>query len=266
MFSRVTLVAATEVLGAHSHASFNQMVVRLELEDRISDSTTTSIRKKCAALARIVVQRRQVPVETLEGETSLGEAVVREAVAVMWEDLRREPEERFERSLARDGYSLAWDKTGKAGLRPTLPVELGAETDDEVHHLLEKHSFRTSRRHLDQALDAHSRGDWEAANGQLRSFMEGLFDEIATMLYPEEAAGRTPANRRTLLGGKGFLSKARNEWTDDGKNYVNGLFKLLHPEGPHSGLSDMEHSTFRLHLVLATARAFLRRLDGWEDS
>lgn len=231
MFSRVTLVAAAEALGLHSQAGFNQMVIRLELEDYISDSSTTSVQKRCAALARIVVQRREDPVKTLEGELSLAEAVVREAVAVTREDWRGEAEEKFERALARDGYFLTWNQSGKAALRPALPVELGAETDDEVHHFLEKCSFMTSRRHLDQALDAHARGNWEAANGQLRSFMEGLFNEIATTLYPEEAAGKTSANRRALLGDKGFLSKTRNEWTDDGKNYVNGPVQAAPPGG-----------------------------------
>ena len=44
------------------------------------------------------------------------------------------------------------------------------------------------------------------------------------------------------------------------ENDVNGLFKMLHTEGSHAGLSDVEHSTFRMQLVLVTARIFLRRL------
>ena len=240
------------------------MVLRLELEDDIPANPAVSVPKKCVVLGRIVVRRQEELVKTLEGEVSLGDAVVREAVKIAREDWPGDPEESFERALQLDGYSLTWNQDGKAVLRPALPVELGAETQDEVRHLLDKRSFTTSRGHLDEAPSAHVRGHWAAANSQLRSFMEGLFNEIATSLYPEEAARKTSANQRALLGKKGFLSKARNEWTDDGKNYVNGLFKMLHTEGSHSGLSDIEHSTFRLHLALATARAFLRRLDGWD--
>ena len=47
---------------------------------------------------------------------------------------------------------------------------------------------------------------------------------------------------RALLAQIGFLSVSRNEWTGDGKNYVNGLFKMLHTEGSHPGLSDEGHS------------------------
>ena len=90
--------------------------------------------------------------------------------------------------------------------------------------------------------------------------MEGLLDDIAGTWRPTEATGLTSENRRALLGRTGFLSTERKEWTGDGKNYVNGLFKMLHTEGSHAGLSDVEHSTFRLHLVLVTARTVLRRL------
>ena len=35
---------------------------------------------------------------------------------------------------------------------------------------------------------------------------------------------------------------------------------MLHTERSHPGLSDEDHCTFRLHVVLVTARTFLRRL------
>jgi hypothetical protein len=50
-----------------------------------------------------------------------------------------------------------------------------------------------------------------------------------------------------------------NEWDDDGKGFINGLVKRLHPQGPHPGLSDEDDSTFRLHVVLLTATLLLRR-------
>ena len=263
-FSRVTLVAAAEVLESHSQATFNQMVVRLELENDIPANFGMSVAKKCAELARIVVRRADKPLETLEGETSLGEAVVTEAVVVAMEGSGWKPQKTFERALERDGFSLTWDRDGKAVLRPSLPVELGAETGDEVHHLLEVRGFTTLLGHLDQALNAHVRGDWAASNGQLRAFMEGLLDDIADSLCPDEMTGRTSENRRALLAKIGFFSVKRKEWSDDGKNYVNGLLKMLHTEGAHKGLSDIEHCTFRLHLVLLTARVFLRRLNDWK--
>ena len=251
---------AAEFLEGHSQAAFNQMVIRLELEQEIPAGTGMSVQKKCVVLARIVTLYPEKPLETLEGPTSLGEAVVREAAAIMRQEPGSKPQARFVQALAKDGYSLTWNADGEAVLRPALPIELGAETDDEVHQLLAEHGFATSCGHLDQALNAHVRGDWAAANAQLRTFMEGLLDDIADTLWPDEAKGLTSENRRALLGRNGFFSTERKEWTADGKNYVNGLFKMLHTEGSHTGLSDVEHSTFRVHLVLVTARTFLRRL------
>jgi hypothetical protein len=89
--------------------------------------------------------------------------------------------------------------------------------------------------------------------------LESLFDDIARARGCVENSSSSE-NRRKFLADKGFFAAHRKEWTEDGKNYVNGLFKMLHSDGSHPGLSDEEHSTFRLHLALVTARTFLRRL------
>jgi hypothetical protein len=115
--------------------------------------------------------------------------------------------------------------------------------------------------HLGQAIEAHTRGDWAAANSQLRTFFESVFDDVARAVRSAEAAQlATAENRRGLLADAGFFSVDRHEWTRDGKNFVNDVFKMLHTEGSHPGLSDEDHSTFRMHLVLVTARTFLRCL------
>ena len=262
-FTRPTLVAAVELLEQHTHARFNQMVLRLGLEDEVTASTTLSVANKCALLGRIVVQRAEAVCDTLEGTMSLGEAVIRQAAQLALEQSDHPLQTAFARGVARDGYVLTWDSYGRnPSLRMALPEEIQLpQTDDEVHELLTKFGFATPLGHLGQAIEAHTRGDWAAANGQLRTFIESLFDDIARNIRPQEAAQRaTSENKRALLAEIGFLASDRNEWTTDGKNYINGLFKMLHTEGSHPGLSDEDHSTFRLHVVLVTARTFLRRL------
>lgn len=197
--SRITLVAAGEVLESHTQATFNKMVFRLGLENDIPADYDVSVAKKCVELAKIVVRRSAEPLETLEGESSLGETYVHEAVAVVRKDSPWEPQQRFERALERDGYSLTWNQDEKAVLRPSLPVECCTKIDDELRHLLEARGFITVCGHLDQALNAHMRGDWAASNGQLRAFMEGLFDDIADLLRPDATAGLTSENRRVLF-------------------------------------------------------------------
>lgn len=262
-FTRPTLIAAVELLEGHSQGRFNQMVLRLGLEDDIPSSTGLSVTKKCDLLGRIVVQRPAAVLETTEGSMTLAEAVVREAVQLAHSEPTLPIQTAFARGLARDGYVLSWDDYGRnPTLRAALPDELNLPvTDDEVHQLLKTFRFETPLGHLGQAIEAHTRGDWAAANSQLRTFMESLFDDIAHNVRPAEAAQLpTSENRRALLAEVGFLAIDRNEWTQDGKNYINGVFKMLHTEGSHPGLSDEDHSTFRLHLVLITARTFLRRL------
>ena len=165
-------------------------------------------------------------------------------------------------ALARDGYTIV-DRT----IRRTLPVELGlAAAEDETTRLLKTGPFPTSRGHLEQALDAHGRGDWAAANSQIRSFYELLFDEIAIAIDPSlSGPGKGPA-RLSRLAAEGFLRADLNEWSGDGKNFVNGLMKRLHPHGSHPGLSDEADSTFRLHIVLLTARWFLARFAAGRPS
>lgn len=146
-FRRATLVAAAEFLEGHTQASFNQMVVRLELEDEIPEDTGMSVKKKCARLARILTGSGDREVDTRQGRKSLVEAVVLEAVALAENGSQWRLQEVFEQALARDGFALRWEEkgaftqvwetSGHASLVAALPPELAAvRTDDEIHTLL----------------------------------------------------------------------------------------------------------------------------------
>jgi hypothetical protein len=262
-FTRPTLLAAVEFLELHSQARFNQVVLRLGLEDEVPQSTDLSVGKKCAILGRAILQRANNVLDTLDGSMTLAEAVVREAAQLAHPTSTQATCVAFLRGLARDGFVLVPSDQGSgASIRAALPDEIQLpETDDEVHYLLRHFRFDTPLGHLDQAVEAHARGDWAACNSQLRTFLEGLLDDIARNVRPKEAAQlSTSENRRALLADTGFLATDGNEWTRDGKGYLNGLFKMLHTQGSHPGLSDEDHSTFRLHAVLVTAGMLLRRL------
>ena len=62
-----------------------------------------SVAKKCATLARPIAQRSEESLETLDGNATLGEAIVREAVAVPGEDSQLEP-----RGKIREGAGAGW--------------------------------------------------------------------------------------------------------------------------------------------------------------
>jgi hypothetical protein len=64
-------------------ASFNHAVLRLGLENDIPSDTNVSVAKKADRLGRLIVQRPNEQVETLEGTLTLAEAMIREAVPLM---------------------------------------------------------------------------------------------------------------------------------------------------------------------------------------
>ncbi|WP_149906335.1 hypothetical protein [Mesorhizobium sp. SARCC-RB16n] len=165
----------------------------------------------------------------------------------------------FKHALAQDDYVVIEGK-----LRRTLPEDIGMPpTQSEMTVLLDRHGFIIAQGHLDQALDAHARGNWASANSQLRTFLDALLDDLAAKIDPSAVALGSGQPRRTKLSAAGFLSIPLNEWDNDGRGFVNGLFKRLSPAGAHPGLSELDDSTFRLHIVLLTAALFLRRYDAW---
>jgi hypothetical protein len=169
--------------------------------------------------------------------------------------------ETFRRALELDGFVIT-----DGVLRRSLPADVGLPgAESETTRLLEKHGLATAKGHLDQALDAHGRGDWAAANGQIRTFFDALLDEIATKLDASAAALASGQHRRAKLAALGFLTRHLNEWDDDGRGFINGLVRRLHPQGAHPGLSDEEDCTFRLHVVLLTGRLLLTRFDAWGE-
>ncbi len=266
-FTRPTVIAANEFLGfaLKTHTQVNKIVLRLGLEEEVAPGNTLGIEKKVDLLGRLVLARSGTVIETSDGSVTMVEAFVRQVVEHASERSQEWQQEALLRGLARDGYVVIWtDGRQPNSLRMALPGEIDLPTaDDEVHLLLKHFGFSTALSHLDQAVEAHTRGDWAAANSQLRTFLEGLLDEIAFFIDPSKAQNLVSSeNRRAMLASEdiGFLGMNRNEWSPDGKSFIHGLFKMLHTDGSHPGLSTEDHCTFRLHIALVTSRMLLRRL------
>ncbi len=265
-FSLLTVIEAASLLTYRSHAELNKLMLRLSVEEHVPQTLEISKDNK---VNKLVLFAKQHPGHRTLSDKNLADEIVEHAVDIVaeardlsWASRLRECTA-FLNALARDGFTLTEDNV----LRSTLPSEADLpQTDDELHALLDEFSMATEKGHLDQAISNHTQGHWASANAQLRTFMESLFDAIAYGLEPVEADKTvTSENRRQLLasGNSQFLNTSLGEWGNDGKNFINGLFKRLHPEGSHPGLSDEEDCTFRLHLVLIVARYFLRRMQDY---
>jgi hypothetical protein len=258
-YSTTTLSEACDLLGrVLSEDKFEDLMRRWRRETNVVSQFGVPYRCKM-----LFVTLRDNPTVQVEGRF-LRELVVEEAASYVRKSRDKadsgEKAERFVRAFERDGYTI--DEKGQ--LRPTLPKAFDLPVaHDEVHLLLARYNLTTPKGHLDQAIESYNLGNWAAANGQLRPFYESFFDEILVLLEPQSVLLPGEARRERLANlTPPFLSRALNEWGNEGKNFVNGILKRLHPEGPHPGLSDKEDCTFRLHLVLLTAGLFLRRLDA----
>jgi len=261
-FSRATRIAAVEVLecslGGHSEITRAFLKINSDLALRCDSG---SIKDRFNNLIKFLDEDDS---RTAESGELVQDVVVDLAASTIgarpyWNEQATAIHDVFRRALDRDGFVL-----GVGSLRRALPPDLALpQAQDEIERLLDKHGFATLAGHLSQATDAHSRGQWASANAQLRTFYEGLFDDIAVRLDPTAATLQSSENRRAKLGQIGFLDVNANEWSGNGKNFINGLFKRLHPSGSHPGLSDQEDSTFRRHVVLLTAKLILSRFDNW---
>jgi hypothetical protein len=177
---------------------------------------------------------------------------------------REEPEETFPKlvnSLRLDGFAVDGLR-----LRTVLPDNVPvAQEENELKCLLGEYEFTTALGHLDQAIAAHTRGDWASANSQLRSFIEALFDDFSRELSEGSTEKLKSSHaRREWLAKRSppFFYSELNEWEINGKGgFVQGFWQRLHPEGSHPGLSDERDCTFRLHLVIIVSGYFLRRFD-----
>jgi len=268
-FSRRTILAATPLLAEMSHAGIEKFALEVGLEKAAegyskAERVNAVSRDLLMDLDRTDEHGENVADEVVTG--LIGRAIknsfaheLDSSDGFKLQFSVNNFQERYpdlHHFLGRDGYSV-----DSGELRRMLPVGLDLpKADDDVHALLDRFHFDISKGHLDQGIRSHVRGDWASANSQLRTFVESLLDEIAGKF-----TGCPPATghqRRQFLANVHppvFLS-ALNEWSYDGKGFIEGFLRRLHPAGSHPGLSDEEDSTFRLHLVLLVSRLFLRRL------
>ena len=264
-YSRRTILAATDIVGSWGHQAITRFLLEHALENGVGDGP-------CAARGTNLATYLLANPDALDQDGgNLTDTIVTVIVeGAMRQCIHGYPEafdyNRFQltyaglnRGLERDGFTVE-DGT----LRRALPGALNLpEADDEVHALLNRYNFAVSRGHLDQGIAAHARGDWAAANGQFRPFIESLFDSIAERLNAgAPALPGTGYPRQVWLNQRNppFFIAALNEWNDQGTGFINGFYRRLHPAGAHPGLSDEDDSTFRLHMVLLVSRVLLRRI------
>jgi len=277
-FNRMTIVAAAEVIaGFNSHNDMEVLEVQWGISGRCNASSKSG---RVAALARIAADE-DIEVMTESGLVALSRALVELGVKAPENVRLTDSWKKFVAGLRFDGFEIIeteieiepsslWGGTQVKTMRTLarmLPADVPEldfrEAESEVVQLLDRHGFTVAKGHLRLALSAFQRGDWSPANGELRKFYENYLNEIADKLgYSGVQDSKV---KRDFLGSlvPPFLLSDYNEWHANNQKpqYVQGLMNRMHPHGGHPGLSEEEDATFRLQVILVTARLFLRRFD-----
>jgi hypothetical protein len=115
-------------------------------------------------------------------------------------------------------------------------------------------SYRTPLFHYRQAVDCLLHHSYEAANGQLRTALEGLVVQLAedhAGYVRQGNAGEGGAAISHLVTTTGVLPER------DGGRMLRGLWQMTHTNGPHPGQSTADESRARMQLITAIARFLL---------
>lgn len=199
VFSRTTIIEAVSLLDNQPHSTIDRLIVRFGLEEGITGSRQNYVKEKVNAVSSYLIEHQNRPgANNLDLTFKVIEFLVQD-IPDLDEDnsfeTLQDQYDKFRNSLARDGYRV---KGGK--LRTILPENFElAKKECELELFLKNSNFRIARGHFEQAIDAHTRSDWAAANGQLRTFVESLFDEIANQVVYETPTPSSSHARREAL-------------------------------------------------------------------
>lgn len=159
------------------------------------------------------------------------------------------------RSLAVDG----WEVSGGA-LLPVAAVPLN-EARSRLRTSLEKLNATEALSRLDQLEAGLDEGHWESANGDVRGFLNSVFNAIADVLPATAGKGLKEGEARVALQRAEFFRPASG---DPAKSFegdlVRAMMAFLGSDGAHSGTSDADASAYRYALAVLTADHFLQRV------
>ena len=163
-----------------------------------------------------------------------------------WKRKNKEVVAGLEASVSIDGFAFT-----ETGMVPNTvePAQLAPQIA-LLELALNEFGLAVACRHYEQSTESLARGAFEAANGQLRSFLEDFF-----VSFCERTAQKTfaePAAALQHLKDLGMLDNA--EW-----NMCRALWTMCQTNGPHRGLTSEQEAIFRLHIGTAVARFLLEK-------
>lgn len=249
-FSRPTLVALADALAERGHtrigATFYEYAVEGSDPGGNAHNRALALIRAIAEPSPRVVQRGDDLVEEHADDAEieaqlldLAEQLLASPIHVKWRD-------RLAARLRTDGLDYL-----DGHLVPTTPAPaaVGAQIT-ALEAGMQALGLDVARTHYRQSVDNFTDGNWEAANGQLRSYLDALLVGLANRI-----CGTDRTDPQAALGdlrGKKFLDDA--EW-----NTLRSFLTACQDNGPHAGLSDPDEALFRLHVATAAGRYLLQK-------
>ena len=114
---------------------------------------------------------------------------------------------------------------------------------NEIKKCLIRNGLNIALNHLDQAEKSFAAGNWEAANGQIRTFLEALFDGVADLRLKSSAKG---GEARKLLEKNGIISEKE-------ARFIQNFMGLAGESGSHPGISCKEDANVRWSGMISVA-------------
>lgn len=261
MFSKQVILDIIDSLP-DNHDPIERFIIKFDLDDKIELNSGLSVSKKKLAITKYLISNQGVK-DKFNNDIVL--RVVEDRINYLLTDYYSDfnvEEQKFERFpelykyLRYDGYDIQNNLLVK-----TLPEDFNmVEKEDKVIQFLDNYHFNTTKGHFQQAKSNYLNSNYAAVNGQLRTYVESLFEEMAkhiksidtnntaiTTIIPN---GATLAMQILAKCDKPIVDITLNEWDGQSKGFIEGFWKRLHPMGSHPGLPDIDETIFRFQLVV----------------
>lgn len=263
MFSKQVILYSVKSMP-DSRADFDMYLIEKDLDGKIRFSPDLSIIKKKVKITEYLIENPGI-------KDNFGNEIVTNIVQDMVKKLctgydldLEEIKDRFDKYpnlynyLRFDGYDIDFNN-GK--LIRVLPDNTSVEKkEDNILDFLKEYGFKTTKGHYEQAKGSYLSNNLAALNGQLRTFTESLFKDMANYIKEQEDTNQNitnicPENAITSMQilakcSHPILTDELNEWKGDGKGYIQMFWNRLHPQGSHPGIPTLDEAVYRFQLVV----------------
>ena len=238
--SRKTKAALIRSLASQGHSDISVLAIELGLDGRAASGNRLD---RCMSLIEAIETDHQ-PQEALKVLLELAERRLKSYSE--WHLENNSDAIALKRALELDGYAFDGQR-----LVPAVPGAVALEQQiSSLEANLRELGLNVALSHYQQAVENFVKNNFEAANSQVRSFLENLFLSLCQQRTEREFKAASAALRHLKNTG----------WLDDGEwKHHRYFWADIQDNGPHQGLSSSEEALFRLQVATAIARYLLAK-------